>query len=106
MKGKQRHKQVEHREPAEQTSQSVISPESASSATISLFTYKRVSLDELGPVHVEPAQLLGQAPAGLRVRGLDQEAPHLVQVGLSGAPLSHGLRGDLEHRHNITDHHH
>lgn len=59
-------------------------------------TYKCVPLDELGPVHVEPAQLLRQAPAGLRVCRLDQEVAHLVQVRLSGAPLSDRLRRHLE----------
>lgn len=50
-------------------------------------THSGVPLDELCPAHIEPPQLLGQAPARLRLCGLHQEVPHLVQVGLAGAPL-------------------
>lgn len=59
-------------------------------------THSCVSLDELRPAHVEPPQLLGEAPAGLGICGLHQELPHLVQVGLAGAPLRDTLRCQLE----------
>lgn len=66
-------------------------------------THKGAGPGELGPVEVDSPQLLLQDPAALRVGELQQEVPCLVQLSLTGLPLSHTLRRQLKKDKNSED---
>lgn len=50
-------------------------------------TYKLCYLDKVRPMQVELAEVICQSSAGHGVSQLDQEVPHLIQMGLAGTPL-------------------